>query len=251
MHYFTYTPNESWLERIDRWAVPILGSLVAQEIVSRIFSAKSKKVAIQASYLSGIIYLFLGCIPVFLGLIGPQLIQVEGDSEQFLIQLAQANLSPILVGIFAGALISALLATIDSILLSVGALVSHNFLIPRLKIKTQKAKLMISRLVVFSAGLMAYVLAVNSDGIYDLLEVASSFGTSGILIITLVGLWSPFGNQVSAITALLVGLIATPLAEYGLGVTSPFLFSIGAAAIAYFTITLLLKNKIISFAIRK
>lgn len=229
--------NESWWERVDRWAIPILGSLVAQEIIARIFSARSKKIAIKACYLSSLIYIGFGLIPVALGLVGPQLINVEGDSEQFLIQLAKTYMSPILVGIFSGALISALLATIDSILLAVGALVSHNFLVPHLKIKKPKSILLCSRLVVLFAGVLVYVLAVYSDGIFELLEAASSFGTSGILVITLVGLWSQWGKEISALGALIVGVLTTPLAEHVFNARSPFLTSILAAALVYFLLT--------------
>lgn len=225
--------EESWWARLDRWAIPVFGSLVAQEIVARIFAARSKKVAVQACYTSAAIYLGLGAIPVFLGLIGPQLLQLQGDSEQFLIELAKAHLSPLFVGVFSGALISALLATIDSILLSVGALVGHNFLIPRMKIRGEKAKLLVSRMVVFASGLFAYILALHSTGIYELLEIASSFGTAGILVITLVGLWSSMGNSHAALAALIVGIFTTPLAEYGFDAESPFLISIAAAALAF------------------
>jgi Na+/proline symporter len=138
-----------------------------------------------------------------------------------------------MVGIFSGALLSALIATIDSILLAVSALMSRNFLIPVLKIHSEKKKLMTSRLVVLGAGLVAYLLAAYSEGIYDLLETASSFGTAGILIITLVGLWSKFGDHWSALAALVVGLVTTPVAEYVFEARSPFLVSVLFAGIAY------------------
>ncbi len=234
--------NESWLERIDRWAIPIFGSLVAQEIISRIFAARSKTIAVKACYVGAAIYIGFGLIPVFLGLIGPQLIQVEGDSEQFLIQLAKTYMSPVLVGIFAGALISALLATLDSILLAVAALISHNFLVPRFKIEGHRSKILTSRLVVLAAGLAAYILATYAEGIYALLEIASTFGTAGILIITLVGLWTSFGGMQSALAALLVGLVSTPIAKYVLNLSSPFLLSILLSGLAYFALGRIQKN---------
>ncbi|MCB0412415.1 MAG: hypothetical protein KDD22_07810, partial [Bdellovibrionales bacterium] len=170
--------GESLWACINRWAIPVFGSLVAQEIVARILSSKTSRIAVRSCYISAGIYLFLGSIPVFLGLIGPTLLPNVESSEHFLIELSQTHLSPILVGIFSGALISALLATIDSILLSVGALVSHNFLIPRFNIRTEAAKVKTSRIVVFAAGLVAYLLAIRSSGILELLEIASSFGTA-------------------------------------------------------------------------
>lgn len=235
--------GESWAMRIERWAIPIFGSLVAQEVISRIFSARTQMIAVKACYLGAGIYLFLGMIPVLLGLVGPKLITVEGDPEQYLILLAQTYLSPVLLGIFLGALISALLATIDSILLAVGALVGHNFLIPILKLQTDRSKLILSRLVVLTAGFIVYLLAMHSTSIYDLLEMASSFGTSGILIITLVGLWSKYGDERVALITLVIGIITTPIAEYIFKFETPFLISLLLAAISFAICTIVLRPK--------
>lgn len=235
--------GESWLERVDRWAIPIFGSLVAQEIISRIYASKNQKVASTACYSSGFIYLFLGMIPVMLGLIGPHVIQVQGDAEQFLIQLAKSKLSPVMVGVFSGALISALLATIDSILLSAGALVSHNLVMPYAKLKNERHILMLSRGVVLLSGVVAYLLAVYSTGIYDLLEQASSFGTAGILVITLCGLWFRFGDSRASFACLLTGLCTTPIAEHFFEVESPFLASILASLLVYLIVSFLPWNR--------
>lgn len=219
-------PLETWPERIERWAIPILGSLVAQEILARLFSARSQKIAVRSCYVGAGMYMILGMIPVFLGLIGPSLIQIDGESEQFLVLLATKYLSPVMLGLFLGAIISALLATIDSILLAVGALFSHNFIIPIFKIQGEKKMLLISRAVVLVAGVTVYILARHSEGIYDLLETASSFGTSGILVITLFGLWSKKGDQLTAFVTVIAGLFFTPLAEYYLELRTPFIASI-------------------------
>lgn len=229
--------GEGWLARMDRWAIPILGSLVAQEIVARILSARSATIATRACYMSALIYIALGSIPVILGLVGPQLLTVEGDSEQFLIQLSKHYMPGWLVAIFAGALISALLATIDSILLSVSALVSHNVIIPKLNIQSEKSKLHLSRGVVIVAGLIAYIMAVYADSIYELLETASAFGTSGILVITLAGLWLNWGDDLTALITLVVGLVTTPVAEYVLNLPSPFLTSICCATLVFFVLS--------------
>lgn len=226
-------PNESLLERIDRWMIPVLGSLVAQEIIARILSARSGAVAQRASYLSGFIYLVVGSVPIFLGFIGPELLNVGDNPEQFLIELSKKYLPAFAVPIFAGALISALLATIDSILLGVSSLVGHNFLIPTLKIRGEKNKLFVSRAMVLFAGSIAYALTLWTDSIYELLEAASSFGTAGILVITLFGFWSKIGTGKAALGALIVGLIATPISEYVLELDAPFLTAIGASLITF------------------
>lgn len=234
--------NESFAMRLDRWAIPVLGSLVAQEIVSRILSAKSRAVATKACYFSGFVYLFFGMIPVLLGMIGPQIIDVTGDSEQFIFQLAESKMGPVFLGVFSGAIISALLATIDSILLAASALISNNFVVPLFKVTDEKKKLKIGRVVIVIAGLVAYFLAVNSTSIFDLLEEASSFGTAGILVITIMGLWSNLGNQKTAFITLLIGIIATPIGDHVLKLESPFLFSIGVSLIFFLGSSLITGN---------
>ncbi|MCC7405961.1 MAG: hypothetical protein IT288_16330 [Bdellovibrionales bacterium] len=227
--------GESWWARADRWAIPILGSLVAQEVASRIFASHTRSIAVKSCLVGAGLYLTLGSIPVVLGLMGPSLITMEGNNEQFLIHLAQRYMPWFLVPLLAGAIISALLSTIDSILISVGGLVAHNVLIPKFQVQDEKTKLNINRAVVMAAGLIAYVMAVYSQGILELLELASSFGSAGILIITLLGLWTPLGNNRVATFTLLAGLVATPVAEYWLEFQSPFLFSIAVSLVVFLT----------------
>lgn len=235
--------GESWWERIDRWAIPILGSLVAQEVIARMFASRTPSIAVRACYWGGGIYVVVGLMPVLAGMIGPSLIEIEGDSEQFLIILAIEKLPYFVVGIFIGAIISALLATIDSILISVAGLIGHNFITPILKVKAEKTKLAVTRWVVLGAGIITYILARRADGIFDLLEMASSFGTAGILVITLLGLWTRLGDQRAALLALITGLVATPLAEYVLEIPSPFLFSIFCALLCFLFFSFLVTAK--------
>ena len=236
--------SESLLSRVDRWMIPVLGSLVSQEIISRIFASKNKSVAVRSSYISGLIYIFIGLIPVSLGLVGPNLINVpSGQEEQFILILAESSLPLFFIPIFFGAIVSALLATIDSILLSSSGLISHNLVIPRLQISSEKKKVFISRLVVFLCGLLSYILAIYSESIYSLLEMASSFGTSGILIITILGLWFSFGNSKTASFTLLSGLILTPLFEHIIKLEAPFVSSILMCGLVYLSHSVYLKFK--------
>jgi Na+/proline symporter len=225
--------GETLLQRMDRWMIPILGSLVAQETISRVLAAKSMTVARRASFVAAGIYIFMGSIPVLLGLLGPHIMPGLEDTEQFLVLLAQKYLPPVAFVVFVGALISAILATIDSILLAVSAMVAHNLLARFLSARNQQHKVRAARLVVVAAGLVAYVMAVYGKGIYELLETASSFGTAGVLVITLVGLYTGFGKALSATLALAAGLVLTPLGNYVLDWQAPFLSSVLGAVIGF------------------
>jgi Na+/proline symporter len=227
-------PQETLLMRLDRWMVPILGSLTAQEALSRILAARTVRIARDASFVACGIYLVMGSIPVFLGLVGPFILHNLPDSEQFLITLAHGILPKAIFVVFAGALISTILSTIDSILIAISALISHNLIVPRFKFRSDRTQVLSARLVVVVAGLLAYVLAITSEGILSLVITASSFGTAGILVITLMGFYSRIGGPRAANLALLGGLLAWPLSEYVFHLQAPYLVSIATALALFF-----------------
>jgi Na+/proline symporter len=226
-------PGETLLEQLDRWMVPILGSLVAQELVSRVLAARSVTVATRSSVLASFVYLGVGSIPILLGLVGPTLLPGLDDPERFLPTVARRLLPTALFVLFSGALISAILSTIDSILLSIGALVSHNVVVPLLGLTKEREKLRSARIVVFVSGALAFVLALHAEGVYDLVETASAFGTAGILVTTLVATYFRAGGPAAALAALGTGVVMTPVLEYVLEFSAPFLGSIAAATAVY------------------
>jgi len=226
-------PQEALLERLDRWMVPILGSLTAQEALSRLLAAKSVRIARNASFVACAIYLVFGSVPVFLGLVGPSILPNLADSEQFLITLAHGILPKAVFVVFAGALISTILSTIDSILIAISALISHNLIVRRFGLKSERSQVLSARFVVVFAGLFAYFLAITSQGIMSLVITASSFGTSGLLVITLMGFYSKIGGSKSANLALLGGLLAWPLSEYVFHLQAPYLVSIAMAMVLF------------------
>ncbi|MCS7054167.1 MAG: sodium:solute symporter family protein [Ignavibacterium sp.] len=202
------------LSNIEAWAIPICGSLIAQEMVSRVFSAKNHKVAQRSSLIAGTIYILIGLIPLSLGLIGLNMFPNLEHPEQILPMIAKEFLSPMFYVIFIGALISAILSTVDSALLSSSALLSHNIVFPSFKIKDENKKLKISRINVVLAGVVAYLLATKADGVYELVKDASAFGSSGIFIAFIFGLIGKFGNGKSAISSVVVGSLAWFISYY-------------------------------------
>lgn len=235
-------PGETILERLDRWMVPILGSLVTQETVARVLAAKSASVARKASYIACVMYLIVGSIPVFIGLLGPALLPGIADKEQFLIQLSQAILPRFLFIVFAGALISAILSTVDSILLAVSALLTHNLLIPFFAIRDEKARVILARLTVAGSGALASFIAIVGGGIYNLVLTASAFGTAGVLVITLAGFFTRAAGSLPAVSALVAGLVLNPLGQYVFHFEAPFLTAVLGAAMIFLAAEILQKK---------
>ncbi len=234
--------NESWLSQLDGWMIPILGSLVAQELITRVCASRTAVIARRAGLFASGIYLLVGLIPVGLALIGPAILPGLESHEEFLPALAREQLPTLLFILFAGAIISAILSTVDSALLAVGSLVSHNLIPRNAPARTDRQKLLVARVCVVIAGILAYVIAVTSESIHSLVESASGFGSSGILIITLFGLFSQFGHIAAGLAALAAGVIAIVIAEHILRIEAPFLVSIVSALIAYVVVALVEKR---------
>lgn len=220
------------LELAERWAIPVAGSVLATELVGRILGARSAAVARRSSYMAGTLYIAVGLIPLFLGLLGPQLAPGLADSEQLLPHIARTMLPTALFAVFAGALISAILSTVDSTLLVSSALLSHNLVVPLFRITDERTKVRVARAGVLSFGVLAYLLALHAKGVFELVEQASAFGSAGTLVTVCFGLFTSWGGARVAIATLVTGVVVY-LGATATESAAPFLISLGASLACY------------------
>ncbi|MGE3802835.1 MAG: sodium:solute symporter family protein, partial [Candidatus Kapaibacterium sp.] len=122
--------KEGILSLVEKWAIPVCGSLMAAELVSRIIATRSPQVARRSSLMAGGVYLLFGMIPVAIGLVGATIMPGLSEPEHLLPMIAQRYLPGVLYALFAGALVSAILSTVDSALLVASSLISHNLIVP-------------------------------------------------------------------------------------------------------------------------
>jgi Na+/proline symporter len=228
--------ERSLLEVAESWAVPIFGSVVAAELVARVIACRSPSVARRACIAAGSLYLLIGIVPVTLGLVGGQLLPGLEHAEQVLPLLALERLPPILYMLFAGALVSAILSTVDSALLVSASLVAHNIIVPLRPGITESGRVRIARVGVAVFGVLAYVLALYAEGVYDLVEQASAFGSAGIVVIVSFGLFTRFGGAASAFAALGTGLVVWVIGSYALDLPFAYIAALGSAILAYFVV---------------
>jgi Na+/proline symporter len=227
------TVSASPLEIVEAWAVPVCGSLLAVELLSRILGCKTAATARNATLLGAAIYLTVGTIPVVLGLAGPALAPGLEEPEQLVALLAEQHLATFLYVLFAGALISAILSTVDSCLLAAASLVSHNLVVPLRPTLSERQKIATARIGVAAFGVIAYVIALHAEGIYELVATASAFGSAGIFVVGLFGLFSRVGGAASAYAALIVGVVVWACGEYWLAWPTPYIAALGASLAAY------------------
>lgn len=222
-------PGEgSTLTLLEAWCIPILGSVVAQELVVRISASRSAAVARGAALVGGGLYVLIGLVPVFLGLVGPALVPGLEDGEAILPELARRTLAPVAYALFAGALVSAILSTVDSTLLVCSSLAAHNLVLPRLPNASERTKIRLARAFVAGFGLLAFGLALAGESVGHLVELASALGSSGLFVILFLGLFTRCGGAASAYGALLGGLGAYLVAK-ATEFDWPFLASLATA----------------------
>lgn len=220
--------KESWLATLDAWMVPIVGSLVAQEAISRFLGAKSASIARKGCYLAAGLYLVLGAIPLIIGLLGHAAGFEAESTDSYLPELARQYLSPFMYVVLMGALVSAILSTVDTTLLAVSAIASRNLIERVARDLPEPRKLLFGRSLTLLAGLLAYGIAASGETIKGLVEIASSFGSAGIAVSLLIGLHSKFGREMAALSAMVAGALASFLGE-GIPAWFVSLFDEGAA----------------------
>lgn len=234
--------GQPWLETLEGWAVPIFGSVVAQELIARVISSRSAAIARRAVLSAAGMYFVIGMIPPVIGLVAVHVLPAGTDGEHALALMAQRYLPDAVYVIFAGALVAAILSTVDSALLAAGALTAHNVIVPLRPAMSERGKLLVNRLAVVGFGVVACGLALSAEGVYELVETASSLGTSGILWLVIFALWTErFGGPVAAATALVAG-VATYVTSNLVELPYPFLASL-ATSLALYSIVALVETR--------
>jgi Na+/proline symporter len=220
------------LAGLEAWAIPVCGSVIATELVGRVIAARSAVVARRSSLAAGGLYLLVGLIPVFVGVTGAGLALDLAHPEQLLPTVAETTLSTIGYAIFAGGLLSAILSTVDSTLLISSGLLSHNVIVPALRDPSERIKVLVARSGVLAFGIIAYLLALRAEGVLDLVEQASAFGSAGTLVAVTFGLFTRFGGPRAALATLIAG-VASYLLGLVWGAPYPFLLSLATSLLVY------------------
>ncbi len=228
--------GESLFARIDNWMIPVIGSLVTQEALTRFLAAKTTRTAQTACLAAACLYLALGMLPVLIGLGGTHLAIPGAVGDNYIPALALELLPHFLAIVLVGALFSAILSTVDSNLLAVSSLVAINLMRRRHAQRSEREQLQIARLTTVAAGLGALLVAFSGSNIYELLAMTSIFGQGGILVATMIGLRSNFGGSSAALAALFA-CVAFNLATL---LVMPMMIAMadGATATAAFTAVL-------------
>ncbi|UUO04653.1 sodium:solute symporter family protein [Blastopirellula sp. J2-11] len=179
--------------------VATLGNLPGQDLMQRIFAAKSARVAQGACFIAGGAYLTFGLIPVGLGL-AANLLPHEIEAS-VLPTLAAAFLSPPVAIIFVLALMSAVLSTIDSAIIAPSSVLAQNLLSRCTTIEPLK----LNRIATLIVAVGALVMAYSGETAYGLLETAYAMTLVGLFVPLMFGIYTQPRNRWSGAVSMLAG----------------------------------------------
>ncbi len=233
-HFQLSSSDAPILGRIQSWMIGIFGTIIAVELIARILAAKSPKVAKWSTIMGGVLFIIILCLPILMGFVGTHLFESLKDSEQLIILQAEHYMPTVLFILFLGALVSAILSTVDSSLLAIGSLLAHNVVLQIVKNPNEKKKLFVNRLMVVTIGVLAYILAISADSVHQIVYAGASIGTAGIVVIYLFSFQSKFGGKWAALTSLCLGIIIPLVGDHFVNfIAYPYLTGFVLALIGY------------------
>lgn len=234
-------PLLSWL---GLFCAGALGNLPGQDLLQRVFSARSASVAKAACVSAGVLYLAVGALPVFLAL-ASNLLAPERADTAILPALAGLFLEPWLAVAFVVVIMSAVLSTIDSAILAPASVLAQNLLG---RGRPERSTLRLDHVAVLVVAGASLALAFLGEDAYSLLEAAYELGLVSLLVPLALGLRSQRGGEGAALASMGVGTglwalhlalgwewFAGPLLR-GAGVTLPVGLSCAACAVAAYLV---------------
>ena len=210
-HAFDFSPQESsfkgWFEYFQVWFSSGLVAIGVLSLVQRAMAARSEQVAQNAFYIAGIGYLFFGMIPVMLGYVATVTMPGVEDANAIVPLLAVEHLHPVLVAVFVGAVISAIMSTSDSILLGCGTVISVNLLPRVIANPSDKLSLAVARWSVPAIAAISLYTAFNTSTVISAIAMAISLGFAAMTGPYLLCIWWKKLTPAGAYSGIATGLV--------------------------------------------
>ncbi|MCS7020011.1 MAG: sodium:solute symporter family protein [Cytophagales bacterium] len=212
--FFSIVPKLSWegiTHYVAAWITLGLGSIPSQDLFQRIVSSKSARAAVNASFLSGMMYLSVGTMPLVIGLCGAILYPdiMKGDTQLALPTMVMHHADLWLQILFMGALLSAILSTTSGATLAPAAVLGENILKPLFKgtALSDRQLLQLMRFSVVTVAVLSAIMANISASIYELAAMASAFTLVSLFAPLTAGLYWKKASSFGAIASMISGMV--------------------------------------------
>ena len=191
----------AWLAWTSTLVVGVLGNIPGQDLMQRVFAARSATVAVRACVLAGCVYIVFGLLPVMLGL-ASRIALPDAATSGILNRLAAQVLTGPMRMVFVVALLSIIVSTATSALLSPGSLLARNVL--EHFAWCQRRPLATDRWCVLASMLISLALAFADQQVLVLLENALEISLVALLVPFLFAFfWQPRSDLVGVLAIVL------------------------------------------------
>ena len=228
MFKFLPEPNFKDIAFFIGAAVTIMfGSIPQQDVFQRVMSANSVKAATHGPVIGGICYILFAFVPMFL-VVSAMLIMPEkateliaDDPQKVLPTLVMDQMPFVMQVLFFGALLSAIKSCASATLLAPSVTFTENIwrqFHPH-QSDQQELRAMRVTVLVFSALVLCYAIAMQGTSIYEMVSGAYQVTLVGAFVPLLFGLYWSRATTQGAVFAIVLGLLtwllflATPAGE--------------------------------------
>ena len=193
----------------------MLGSIPQQDVFQRVMSAKDEKTARRGAVIGGVSYILFAFVPMFIVasavvVMGDSAVQLAKNDYQRLLPTFVLTKMPLVMQIlFFGALLSAIKSTSSATLLAPSTSFVENILKNLRPGMTDKEQLFAMRvtIVIFTAAVLAYAVAMKGTSIYDLVSSAYQVTLVGAFVPLVMGMYWKRATTQGAIVSLGAGIV--------------------------------------------
>ncbi|KQP43240.1 sodium:solute symporter family protein [Pseudorhodoferax sp. Leaf274] len=214
---FKFWPEPSLHDMLFFFAAAMtmmLGSIPQQDVFQRVMSANSVSAATKGPVIGGTMYILFAFVPMFLVasalIIMPEQTQalLADDPQKILPTLVMEKMPFVMQVLFFGALLSAIKSTASATLLAPSVTFTENIwrqFVPRTSDRQELLTMRITVLV-FSACVLAYSIAMQGTSIYELVSGAYQVPLVGAFVPLVFGLYWKRASTQGAILAVIAGI---------------------------------------------
>ncbi len=214
---FKFWPEPNFKDVIFFFAAAItmmLGSIPQQDVFQRVMSANSEHAATRGPILGGVFYIFFAFVPMFL-VVSAMLIMpdkalqlMQDDPQKVLPTLVMEHMPFAMQVLFFGALLSAIKSCASATLLAPSVTFTENIWRQFYPHSSDRQELQAMRItvLVFSALVLVYAIAMQGSSIYEMVSGAYQVTLVGAFIPLVCGLYWPRATTQGAVMAIAAGL---------------------------------------------
>lgn len=193
----------------------MFGSIPQQDVFQRVMSAKNANTARNGAVIGGASYILFAFVPMFIVasaviVMGSSAVELaQNDYQRLLPTFIMTNMPLVMQILFFGALVSAIKSTSSATLLAPSTSFVENILKnlrPGMSDKEQLLAMRIS-IVVFSALVLTYAIAMKGTSIYELVSAAYQVTLVGAFVPLLMGLYWRRATTQGAIVSIAAGVV--------------------------------------------